>query len=367
MSSMEKSLLELIRRTSSELSDDIVVAIQQAYDKEDDNTNGKLVIELIRESICVAFQEQVPLSLHTSSVQFHVCAVEKFDFQAFQAAAQNAVAEATKLGYLQPGLIDPVTQKTLKTNVGPGSPAFFYDMGTVKELEVRLMLKGDGGENAGAQYSIPNEELSAALDMHGVRRAVLNSLIQAQGRGCGPGIVGVGIGGDRASGYVLAQRQLLRPLKDKNRVKAVAQLEKRIVEDANNLGIGPMGFGGRSTLLAAKVAAETSPRTTCFVSVAYTGWACRRQGVRLDSKSDIAEWLYPVTEGLALSKLGSPEPVARAAARKPSTAISKTAKPKVVKIPTKAKGTSKAAPQKKVAKQVRVGKKVSTAAKGRQA
>ena len=154
------------------------------------------------------------------------------------------------------------------------------------------MLKGGGCENVGAQYALPNQALEAGRDLDGVRRVILDAIQKAQGKGCGPGVLGVTIGGDRGSGYLNSKEQLFRKLDDTNDIKELALLEKDIVETANKLGIGPMGFGGKTTLLGCKVGALNRLPASYFVSVSYMCWAYRRQGVTLNSNNVIKSWLY---------------------------------------------------------------------------
>jgi len=118
---------------------------------------------------------------------------------------------------------------------------------------------------------------------------VLHAVCRAQGLGCAPGILGVCVGGDRAEGYLEAKRQLLRPLPDASPERELAALERRLLADANALGIGPMGLGGRATLLGVKAAARTRLPASYFVTVAYMCWACRRRGVRVSGET--VEWL----------------------------------------------------------------------------
>jgi fumarate hydratase, class I len=157
---------------------------------------------------------------------------------------------------------------------------------------VRLVLKGGGCENVGAQYSLPIEKLKANRDLDGCRKVILDAVLQAQGKGCGPGILGVCIGGDRATGYEFSKQQLLRKLDDKNENEELERLEQDIVETANKLGIGPMGFGGKTTLLGTKIGVLNRLPASYFVSVSYMCWAYRRQGVTLASDGTIQEWLY---------------------------------------------------------------------------
>jgi len=134
--------------------------------------------------------------------------------------------------------------------------------------------------------------LKANRDLDGCRKAILDAVLQAQGKGCGPGILGVCIGGDRATGYEASKRQLLRLLDDRNPVAELDRLEQEVLKTANELGIGPMGFGGRTTLLGVKACALNRLPASYFVSVSYMCWAYRRQGIRLAAGDQIDTWLY---------------------------------------------------------------------------
>ena len=172
---------------------------------------------------------------------------------------------------------------------------------------VTLILKGGGSENMSRQYSLPDASLGAGRDLEGVRKCVLDAVQKIQGYGCAPGILGVCSGGDRATGYEVAKEQLLRPLdEDRSNVRLfecsidepcaknqahtcnqtlsdnqticqLRSLERRLLKEANSLGIGPMGLGGKTTLLGVKVAARPRVPASFFVTVAYMCWACRRK------------------------------------------------------------------------------------------
>jgi fumarate hydratase class I len=141
-------------------------------------------------------------------------------------------------------------------------------------------MKGGGSENMSRQYSLPDASIGAGRDLEGVRRCVLDAVQKAQGYGCAPGILGVCVGGDRACGFEEAKHQLLRRLGDKNPDPELASLEERILEEANSLGIGPMGLGGKTTLLGVKLGSRPRVPASFFVTVAYLCWAARRQTVR---------------------------------------------------------------------------------------
>jgi fumarate hydratase class I len=176
--------------------------------------------------------------------------------------------------------------------VGPGAPTLHLEPWSKDYTDVRLILKGGGCENVGAQYSLPDSRVGASRDLAGVRKCILDAVHQAQGKGCGPGVLGVTIGGDRATGYLASKEQFLRKMGDRNPNAELARLESEIVREANELGIGPMGFGGRTTLMGVKIGALNRVPASYFVSVSYMCWAYRRQGAALTPKGEIRKWLY---------------------------------------------------------------------------
>ncbi len=210
----------------------------------------------------------------------------------FEETAREAVKLATKKGYLRQNSVDSVTGKNDGTNTGPGAPVVHFHQHRSAETNVCLILKGGGCENVGAQYSLPAEKLHANRDLDGCRKVILDAVLQAQGKGCGPGILGVCIGGDRATGYEFSKQQFLRKLDDRNPDPTLDALEQDILKTANELGIGPMGFGGKTTLLGVKICAANRVPASFFVSVSYMCWAYRRQGVTLGADSQITGWLY---------------------------------------------------------------------------
>jgi fumarate hydratase class I len=292
MTGLQDSLLELIRRTSAEIPDDVQRTILAALEREKSGTIAAAAMQIIERNIELARQKSQPICQDTGSILFYVDSPVGFDQLAFAEAAREAVKLATRKGYLRQNSVDSLTGKNDGTNVGPGSPTLHFHQDRSAEVRVRLMLKGGGCENVGAQYSLPIESLKADRDLDGCRKVILDAVLQAQGKGCGPGILGVCIGGDRATGYEASKLQFLRTLDDRNPIEALARLEDDIVATANELGIGPMGFGGKTTLLGAKIGVLNRLPASYFVSVSYMCWAYRRQGVTLDTEGRIGKWLY---------------------------------------------------------------------------
>ena len=292
MSALQESLIELIRRTSAEIPDDVQQAIMRSLEEEKKGTIAESALKIIERNIELARQKSQPICQDTGSILFYVDCPVGFDQIAFEEAAREAVTFATKKGYLRQNSVDSLTGKNDGTNVGSGAPVLHFHQHRSPSVQVRLVLKGGGCENVGAQYSLPNETLNANRDLDGCRKVILDAVLQAQGKGCGPGILGVCIGGDRATGYEFSKKQFLRNLPDRNPVAELDALEQDVLKTANELGIGPMGFGGNTTLLGAKICAANRLPASYFVSVSYMCWAYRRQGVELGLDNRIARWLY---------------------------------------------------------------------------
>jgi tartrate/fumarate subfamily iron-sulfur-dependent hydro-lyase alpha chain len=292
MSRLQDSLVELIRRASAEIPSDVQRAILSALEKEKQGTIAKSALEIIERNIELAKQKSQPICQDTGSILFFVEGPIGLNQIEFEAAAREAVRWSTRKGHLRQNSVDSITGKNDGTNVGPGSPTLHFHQRDSDQTNVRLILKGGGCENVGAQYSLPNVQLKANRDLDGCRKVILDAVVQAQGKGCSPGILGVCLGGDRATGYALSKEQFLRKMEDRNPMPELDALEEDVLNTANELGIGPMGFGGRTTLLGVKIGAANRLPASFFVSVSYMCWAYRRQGVTLSRSGDIESWLY---------------------------------------------------------------------------
>ena len=172
--------------------------------------------------------------------------------------------------------MDSVSGNSIPDNVGLGSPHIHLHPVRQKGLRIRLMMKGGGCENVGTQYALPDTKLSAGRDLDGVRRRIIDAVHRAQGFGCAPGTVGVCIGGDRVIGYTESKEQLFRPLLDTNPDAQLDALEKEPTESLNSLNIGPMGWGGKTTILGVKIGQRARVPASFFVSVSYMCWAYRK-------------------------------------------------------------------------------------------
>jgi len=290
---LRSQLLELIRRTSANLPPDVVRSIDKGWRREKKGSTAKYALGVVRDNIALARDKSLPLCQDTGTIICYAELPRTLSPKVFRREFEKAVVEATRIGYLRQNSVDSITGRNSGNNLGPGSPVVHIEDTEARNVTVRLMLKGGGCENVGAQYSLPNTALGAGRDLEGVRRCILDAIQQAQGKGCGPGILGVCVGGDRGTGYVASKEEFLRLLDDENPDPRLAALEKRIVKEANSLGIGPMGFGGATTLLGCKITHRNRLPASFFVSVSYMCWAFRRDGFVLSPKTGrVTRWLY---------------------------------------------------------------------------
>jgi len=269
--------VELIKEASSNLPGDVVTALKKQKEREDSNSQARRALDVIIQNIDIAYEKKAPICQDTGTVIFHIHYPSGNSMISLKKDLTEAVKLASKKGYLRPNAVDSVTGKNSGDNTGFGSPAFYSDEWEKDYLEIKIMLKGGGCENVGAQYPLPDTKLDAGRDMQGVKKVILDAVVKAQGKGCAPGIIGVGIGGDRVSGAMAAKEQIFRTLDDKNPDEKLAEIESELYDKCNNLGIGPMGFGGKTTVLGIKAAKLHRVPASFFVSISYMCWAARRK------------------------------------------------------------------------------------------
>jgi fumarate hydratase class I len=296
MEFLSTSLLELIVQTSTNLPPDVRAAMSLAANTETPETQASQALDIILSNIDMAQEDEGPICQDTGMPTFVVRTPVGVNQIRIKKAIREAVAEATRLGKLRPNSVDSLTGANTGNNLGEETPVVHFEQWEEGEIEVKLILKGGGCENKNIQYSVPCnlDHLGRAdRNLEGVRKCILHAVWQAQGQGCAPGVVGVCIGSDRAHGYDLAKEQLFRTLDDVNSNATLAKLEAEIIDEANKLGVGAMGFGGKSSLIGCKIRAANRLPASFFVSVAYECWAFRRLGVWLDAGTGaITRWLY---------------------------------------------------------------------------
>lgn len=275
---LTEKILELIRRTSTDLPADVEARLRAAVEKEAPGSAARGALETVIKNVELSRAQSTPICQDTGTPIFYVYYPEGWSTLKLKAQIRSALEQATKRNYMRPNAVDAVYDKNSGNNLGGDEfPSIHFEEVEGEELTIELMLKGGGCENVGAQYSLPDSRLGAGRDLAGVRKVVLDAVQRAQGQGCAPGILGVAIGGDRGSSYYKSKEVLFDKLGTRNADPKLAELEERLTSESNTLGIGPMGFGGQTTVIDTKIAGMHRLPASFFVSVSYMCWAYRRR------------------------------------------------------------------------------------------
>jgi len=290
MRDLTNELIEFIRRTSTDLPADVETRLRAAVEREAPGSPARGALETVLKNVEISRKNSTPICQDTGTPIFYVHYPEGWSTRKLREMIRSALVEATKKSYMRPNAVDAIYDKNSGDNLGGEDFPYihFEEVNADAPLTIELMLKGGGCENVGAQYSLPNNSLGAGRDLAGVRKVVLDAVQKAQGQGCAPGILGVAIGGDRGSSYAKSKEILFGKIGERNSDPEVAKLEERLTDEANTMGIGPMGFGGQTTVIDTKITGMHRLPASYFVSVSYMCWAYRRR--KMTVKGDEVEY-----------------------------------------------------------------------------
>lgn len=276
MLKLRDGIVELYKKAATSLPTDVEDALRHAYTSEKKRGNAKVALSAILENVKIARETARPICQDTGVPVFFV----KIPVGLSQIELKGTIIEATKIATekipLRPNAVEPISDKNSGDNTGIGFPIIYLEETLEGTLTIDLMLKGSGCENAGQLYKLPSEEIKAERDLDGVRKCVLDAVYRAQGRGCPPYTIGVGIGASKDQVTRLAKEQLLRRLGDINKDEVLSELEKRLLGEINQLGIGPLGLGGKTTAIGVKIGVNHRHPASYFVDVSFSCWANRR-------------------------------------------------------------------------------------------
>ena len=282
-----KLLVDVIARATAQLPDDVTAAIRAGRASEAEGSLAAMALDAVLKNAELASSQGAPMCQDTGVPLFWIHHPAGVSTGMLGKACAEAVRRATARNLLRENAVDTLSGHNTGTGQAPSIPSVHCEEWDRPEVKIELLLKGGGCENTSAQYSLPDSRLGADRNLEGARRVVLDAVHQAQGKGCGPGILGVCLGGDRGSSYIEAKYQLMRRLDDHNSVAELDAMEQRLVEESNQLGIGPMGFGGKTTVVGVKIGTLGRVPASYFVSIAYLCWAARRATALVGSNGDV--------------------------------------------------------------------------------
>lgn len=268
---IENLAVDLLRKAVTILPNDVKQALKEAHNKER-SPIGKAQLKAILENIKLAEETNTPLCQDTGLVSFYLEAGSQFkELDKIEVVLRKAVKRATIEIPLRPNALNPFTQKNSNDNVGRHVPYVHWKIVEGDSLKITAFPKGGGSENACALKMMnPSDGLG------GVKKFVVDRVIEAGGMPCPPTIIGVGIGGGSNIAMELAKSAIMRPINEPSLDKNAAKLERELYDVVNKTGIGPMGLGGDSTALAVKVEYAHRHPASYPVAVAFQCWAARR-------------------------------------------------------------------------------------------
>jgi len=261
------NLIELYRKAATELPDDILTALNNAYSNEEGL--AKETLKTIIDNINLAKNDSKPICQDTGTPFFYIKRPKDISEKEIKEQIENTTIKATNDIPLRPNAVDPISGK----NIG-NKPIFYFE--EADNLEIELLMKGGGSENVSKIYKLPDTNLKADRTIEGIKKCILDAVFQAQGKGCPPYIIGVAVGGTIGETALLAKKQLLRNIDDSNEDKELDDIEKDLLEKINKLGIGPLGLGGKTTALAIKIAKSYRHPASFFVAISFGCWATRK-------------------------------------------------------------------------------------------
>ena len=267
---IEDGIIQLIKKAETELPKDVINALERAYNVEDGV--AKTQIDAILKNIDLAKKSSRPMCQDTGIQTFFVDVGVNFpQINQLKDIITNAVKTATKEVPLRPNTVDPFSGENHKDNTGNHIPYITWDFVDGSDVRITAFPKGGGSENMSKLGM-----LKPGVGMEGVKDFVVEEMIKAGGQPCPPTVVGLGIGGGADLSLKLGKKALLRQVGVRHKDKTIAEIEEELIERINGSGIGPMGLGGKITVLDVHIEVAHRHPASLPVGIAVQCWADRR-------------------------------------------------------------------------------------------
>jgi fumarate hydratase subunit alpha len=267
---IENGIIELIRKAETELPDDVINALEIA--KKIENGVAKTQIEAILTNIYLAKKTKRPMCQDTGIQTFFVYVGTGFPYiNKLKNIIINGVKKATKDIPLRPNTVDPFLGVNHKDNTGDQIPYITWEFIEGSDVKIIALPKGGGSENMSKLGM-----LKPGVGIEGVKDFVVEEMIKAAGNPCPPTVVGIGIGGGADLSLKLGKKALLRPVGERNKDKIIAEIEEELIKRINDSGIGPMGLGGKTTVLDVHIEKAHRHPASLPVGITVQCWADRR-------------------------------------------------------------------------------------------
>ncbi|MFP4001426.1 MAG: fumarate hydratase [Thermoplasmata archaeon] len=279
---LEKNLIEGIRKAVTSVTVETESALKEAKDEEE-KEGAQVQLDAILENIDVGKDEKRPICQDTGTQTFFIEVGADFKWMdMLKDTINDSVKKATEEIPLRPNAIDPINDDNSGDNTGRFIPAIHWDLVEGDEALIHIIPKGGGSENMSKL-----EMMTPGRGLKGVKEIVLDQIAEMAGKPCPPTTVGVGLGGGADLAMELAKKALLRPVGERHAEDRIAELEEELMEKANELGVGPMGVGGKTTVLDVKIEYAHRHPASYPVAVLPQCWANRQAKVKIGSDGKI--------------------------------------------------------------------------------
>ena len=283
---LARDLVDPIKTSVTTLPEPTMTALKEAREKEEDG--ARVQLDAILEAVEIGQKEKIPICQDTGTPTFYVQLGSDFpaidQLGEIKRAIRQGIRLATNEVPIRPNTVHPISGKNPGDNTGRSIPWINWNITEGTNLDVTYLPKGGGSTNM-SQLTM----MTPGKGLKGVKELVLKRIASMEGKPCPPTVVGVGLGGSASIAMSLAKKSLLRPVGKRHEETEIADLEEELKERANNLGVGPMGVGGKTTVLDVKIEYDHRHPASFPVGIAPQCWANRRKSFRITPEGDVVE------------------------------------------------------------------------------
>jgi len=279
---LEDVIVNLLCLAVTDLPLDVNMALEEAL-RSESNPTGKNQLQAILENVRLARERSIPMCQDTGIQIFYVSVGSDFPLLGeIPQILTNAVRKGTQSIPLRPNTVNPVLHENPGDNTGINVPWINWKITEGSDLRITAFPKGGGSENV-CKLGM----LTPGQGLNGMKRFVIDSMIEAGAKPCPPTIVGIGIGGGADICMKLAKEQLLRPVGHRHSNPKIAKMENELIQALNKTGIGPMGLGGDTTVLDVHIGMAMRHPASFPVGLAVQCWAARRASATITRKGKV--------------------------------------------------------------------------------
>lgn len=284
LESLEDKLVEAIGNSVTTISEPTLNVLKRAKEREEGG--AKVQLEGMLEAVEISKREKLPVCQDTGIPTFFIKIGRSYpkldEITELKSVITKSVRRATDEIPLRPNTVHPITEKNTGDNTGRHIPYIDWNITDGDQIRIYYLPKGGGSENM-CQLKM----MTPGKGLKGVKKIILKRIATMEGKPCPPTVIGVGLGGGSNIAMDLAKETLLRPVGENHEVEKIAQIERELKKKANELGVGPMGVGGKTTVLDVHLECAHRHPASYPVGIVVQCWANRRSSVTISADGSV--------------------------------------------------------------------------------